>query len=329
LTSSSTQEEIINAFGSVDSFKNKCTLVRNGNPIKLYVNFANTGSTIIPSYVHAATDNTTRWIIEIDAIYYNMADIAQMHIIIMYYNSLFTIEKTLSIVMPTGGTIGQVLTKASLSDFDTEWTDVNNETVLLNEQIMSLTESSTQEEIINTVGGIDKFKSDVIKLSNHATCKIISEFMGMSLYITQSLAYYEESSNIYVYALRGGDNNMSSLISIRYQNETFSVIANNTELLVTTIDSASTDTQYPSSKCVYNAIEAIKPVVFDASILELKETSTQEEIITSVGSIETFKTKCNLISNGKNVVIYDNLINSSKIYNPTYIFSIADASSNL
>jgi hypothetical protein len=279
LTSSSTQEEIINAFGSVDSFKNKCTLVRNGNPIKLYVNFANTGSTIIPSYVHAATDNTTRWIIEIDAIYYNMADIAQMHIIIMYYNSLFTIEKTLSIVMPAGGTIGQVLTKASLSDFDTEWTDVNNETVLLNEQIMSLTESSTQEEIINTVGGIDKFKSDVIKLSNHATCKIISEFMGMSLYITQSLAYYEESSNIYVYALRAGDNNMLSLITISYENETFSVIANNTELLVTTIDSASTDTQYPSAKCVYDLVENI------GTALDYKENSNKK--VTSVNANST------------------------------------------
>lgn len=154
LTSSSTQEEIINAFGSVDSFKNICTQVRNGNPVKLYVNFANTGSTIIPSYVHAATDNTTRWIIEIDAIYYDTADIAQMHIIIMYYNSLFTIEKTLSIVMPAGGTIGQVLTKASLSDFDTEWetpdiTPTENSNRLITSGGVKTTTDAISTNIIN------------------------------------------------------------------------------------------------------------------------------------------------------------------------------------
>jgi hypothetical protein len=154
LTSSSTQEEIINAFGSVDSFKNICTQVRDGNNVKVYTGFMNTGTTVIPSLVHAYTDNTTRWGIEIGAIYYNMADIEQLRIAIMYYNSVFTIEKALTTLIPSRGTVGQVLTKASLDDFDTKWetpdiTPTENSNRLITSGGVKTTTDAISTNIIN------------------------------------------------------------------------------------------------------------------------------------------------------------------------------------
>lgn len=110
--------------------------------------------------------------------------------------------------------------------------------------------------------------------------------MGMSLYIIQSLAYYEESSNKYVYSLVINDNIISSLIAISYENETFSVIANNTELLVTTIDSASTDTQYPSAKAVYTPLTDNEKTIAQTITELLERVKNLETKIQKTGSLE-------------------------------------------
>lgn len=39
------------------------------------------------------------------------------------YNAVVELEERLATAVPTGGTEGQVLTKASGSDYDTEWAD--------------------------------------------------------------------------------------------------------------------------------------------------------------------------------------------------------------
>lgn len=227
-----------------------------------------------------------------------------------------------------GGTTGQVLTKASDSDYDTAWSDTTTgvDEVLLSSSIMDLTSDSTQEEIITAVGGLVKFKSDVGKLSNNATCKITDP---MGYYNIPTIVAYS-SNNRWAYGFINTLNHIKQTLLITYASDSFSVMNEYNEELVTTISSSSVDSTYPSSKCVYDSIQSSKNVVFDSAILQLTSSSSQEDIIAAFGSAYSFSSKCKLIRDGAqvNIYSYQNLFSAGVSFIPAYVFS-ADNNSNL
>lgn len=221
-----------------------------------------------------------------------------------------------------GGTTGQVLTKASDSDYDTAWSDTTTgvDEVLLSFSIMGLTSDSTQEEIITAVGGLVKFKSDVGKLSNNATCKITNP---MGYYNISTIVAYS-SNNRWAYGFINTLNHIKQTLLITYASDSFSVMNEYNEELVTTISSSSVDSTYPSSKCVYDSIQSSKNVVFDAAILQLTSSSSQEDIIAAFGSAYSFTSKCKLIRDGAQVNIYSyrNLFAAGISLIPAFVFSV-------